>query len=356
MLEKREVMFVDRVQQVRELVNNILADREVAEHARNDSIHIYGVSMLSVQLALKRGLSPEIAAAAGMLHDLYRLRTGLNENHAHNSEEDARTILRDLGLFTGEEQVIIRKAIFRHSNKRVEHDPYDEVLKDADVLQRYLHNPAEPTSAAWCRLKRVVAELGLPKPERLEEPRSDADQKWAGRRVLADIAEGLARQPLVGNESKGGPDVYPVIRYFPGATRARGFDWCASFVYHCCYQAGLKLPIRYPGVAMRFAAVPAWLAWSKLPGLQFFQPAGEASFRPERGDLVIFDRLVSNVDHDHIGVVLDCRNGVLTTAEGNVKNRSGIFERNAYLNINGYVRIADDYRYDADAMGASHIS
>jgi hypothetical protein len=63
------------------------------------------------------------------------------------------------------------------------------------------------------------------------------------RQLLAEIAEELAQRPLVGNERKCGPDVAPLLSYFPREDMTEGFDWCAAFVYHCCLEAGLELPI-----------------------------------------------------------------------------------------------------------------
>lgn len=166
------------------------------------------------------------------------------------------------------------------------------------------------------------------------------------RSLLANIAEELARRPLVGDEKKCGPDLAPILAYFPRDDMSVGFDWCASFVYHCCQCAGFVLPIRYPDpVPCRFAGVNAWLVWAQLPETGFYHPAGERSFAPRRGDLIVFDNIVGNGPHDHIGVVLRRRSGVIETAEGNIDNRSGIFRRDRYQNVNGYIRIKNGYVY-----------
>ena len=283
-----------------------------------------------------------------MLHDIYTCRTGLQLLHPPSGAEDARVILRDLGAFSQEEQQRTHSAILRHSSKERVGDPYDELLKDADVLQHYLHDPAKslPPAAAE-RIRNVAAELGLPAAAiRVSKtmPTAQAGRISLGAR-LADIAEQLARRPLIGDANQSGPDVWPLIRYFPGARRDQGWDWCASFVYHCAMQAGLFLPIRYPGVSCRFAAVLAWLEWAKLPDIDFFHSADEPGFAPERGDLVIYDRLVSTAEHDHIGVVLGRDDCELIVAEGNVNNRSGVFRRHRFQQVNGFIRVEDSYRY-----------
>lgn len=343
------------LEMVRQVVDSVLREQEDEEIHRAGYIHLYGVSETSALLARRRGLSVAIASVAGMLHDIYTYRTGLQLLHAPSGAEDARVIMRDLGRFSQEEQQMIHSAILRHSDKERVDGPYDELLKDADVLQHYLHDPTRSFSAPVAqRICTVAAELGLPAVEvRLSEAQPAAWEGDPGRRArLADIAEGLARRPLVGDANQSGPDVWPLIRYFPGARWDRGWDWCASFVYHCAMQAGLTLPIRYPGVSCRFAAVLAWLEWAQLPETGFFHRGDEPGFAPERGDLVVYDRLVSGTEHDHIGVVLGLDDCTLTVAEGNVDNRSGIFRRHGFQQINGFIRVEDTYRYARPYAGA----
>ncbi|OKP88500.1 hypothetical protein A3844_07300 [Paenibacillus helianthi] len=161
------------------------------------------------------------------------------------------------------------------------------------------------------------------------------------RETLAEIAEELAARPLIGNEDKYGPDLEPILRYFPRDNPNIGFDWCAAFVYHCCTEAGLKLPVRYPEpVSRNFAWVEAWLEWGQLNG--FYYPISDPSFIPDQGDLIVFDNIVGNGPNDHIGVVLRVEQDKIITAEGNYNNRSGIFQRTREQ-INGYIRISDTY-------------
>jgi hypothetical protein len=165
------------------------------------------------------------------------------------------------------------------------------------------------------------------------------------RHALAQIAEKLARKPLRGDENKAGADLAPVLAHFTRKNHNIGFDWCAAFVYHCCVQAGFEIPARYPEpIRYSFAAVPAWLQWAKLPGHRFYYSAQNRVFVPCRGDLVVFDNVLGNVPHDHIGIVLAVRRRELTTAEGCVANASGIFRRRRGRCIRGYVRIPSDYR------------
>lgn len=306
----------EKVRMVRAVVGSVLQEQEDDALRRSGYIHLYGVSEMSTLLAARRGLDVVTASVAGMLHDIYTCRTGLQLLHAASGAEDARVILRDLGVFSPEEQQRIHSAILRHSDKARVDGSYDELLKDADVLQHYLYDPTQsfPPAAAE-RIRNVAAELGLPAAAiRVSEtmPIAQADSIGLGAR-LANIAEELARRPLIGNKSQSGPDVWPLIRY--------------------------------PGVSCRFAAVPAWLEWAKLPEIGFFHRVDEPGFAPERGDLVIYDRLVSDAEHDHIGVLLGLDDCVLIVAEGNVNNRSGISRRHRFQQVNGFIRVEDSYRY-----------
>ncbi|MCD9023457.1 CHAP domain-containing protein [Cohnella silvisoli] len=163
------------------------------------------------------------------------------------------------------------------------------------------------------------------------------------RQLLANIAEKLAQKPIIGNEHQYGPDIEPLLLYFDRSDKNIGFPWCAAFVYHCSVQAGFGLPVKDPRVKNRFASVHAWLEWSKLQG--YYYPVTEVTFKPDRGDLIIYDDIDGNGPHDHIGVVLGTEEEYIITAEGNVKNKSGIFRRDRFLYINGYVRIDNSYRY-----------
>jgi hypothetical protein len=166
------------------------------------------------------------------------------------------------------------------------------------------------------------------------------------RSLLARIAEELASRPLIGNDHKCGPDLYPLLLPFPRPDMNVGFDWCAAFVYHCCLTAGINLPMKYPApVQFRFAAVPAWLQWAQLPEIGFYSPAIGSAFAAKRGDIVVFDDILGNGPHDHIGIVLRRRGDTLLTAEGNVDNRSGVFSRHRTEKVNGYIRIRDSYRF-----------
>lgn len=148
---------MDRLERVRQQVDGILRQQRDAEESRCGFVHLYGVAAVSALLALKRGLDPELCSVAGMLHDISSYKTGDPEDHARLSAREADRILGELGGFADEERRIIGSAITHHSDKDALHDPMDELLKDADVLQHYLYNTSLPVAPS--RRRRLSAVL-----------------------------------------------------------------------------------------------------------------------------------------------------------------------------------------------------
>ena len=78
---------------------------------------------------------------------------------------------------------------------------------------------------------------------------------------------------------------------------------------------------------------------------QQFHSGKDKAFHPAAGDVVLFDRVFNNTDHDHIGIVLDNFHNYIITAEGNVENVSRILERKKDSHIRAYIRIPDNFSY-----------
>jgi len=75
--------------------------------------------------------------------------------------EKATEILKAMNLYNDEEIAIIATAISRHCAKSLTHEPYDEILKDADVLSHCFYNPSLPVSESEAeRYKNLLIELG----------------------------------------------------------------------------------------------------------------------------------------------------------------------------------------------------
>ncbi len=120
---------------VDELINAVQEDKR-----RYFFVHLYGVSHFCALLAVRRGLDPELASTCGMLHDVYAVVSGSYDDHAVKGAKQAQRILEPMNLFEEKEIEIITVAISRHSDKDLVHQPYDEILKDADVLHHCLYN------------------------------------------------------------------------------------------------------------------------------------------------------------------------------------------------------------------------
>ena len=106
---------------------------------------LHGVSLAAVMIAKKRGENPDLAAMAGLLHDLYAYKSGSYDDHAHKGADYAGEVLKDLGITNEAETDIICSAIRHHDSKAEIDSPMDEVLKDADVIHHSLDDPTEGT-------------------------------------------------------------------------------------------------------------------------------------------------------------------------------------------------------------------
>jgi len=129
-----------RLAELRTYVNCELEMISDAKTRTGAVVHLYGVSLAATMLAKKRGLDPEVASMAAMLHDLYAYKSGSYEDHAHKGAELAKEILETLKLTSPEETETICSAIYHHDDKLVADSPMDEVLKDADVIHHCMND------------------------------------------------------------------------------------------------------------------------------------------------------------------------------------------------------------------------
>ena len=171
----------------------------------------------------------------------------------------------------------------------------------------------------------------------------------ATRQRLARIAKELALLPFHGSAEGEASNLEPIVRPFPGWTteEADGL-WCAAFVYHCCREAGFDIPIRPK--ECRTCHLAGCIAWEEFaagdPRIGYHR--GGKGFGPESGDIVLYDRVFEDREHDHIGIVIERRAHAILAAEGNIGNRSGLIERPIDGHIRAYIRIPDGYRYASD--------
>lgn len=151
-----------RLKELRKYVDGELNRIDDADKRTSAIVHLYGVSLAATIVAKKRGLDPEIASMAAMLHDLYAYKTGSYDDHAHKGADLAREILEKLKLANDTETALICSAIYHHDDKLVTDSPMDEVLKDADVIHHCLNDPSKTIKEKeQVRFEKLCAEFGI---------------------------------------------------------------------------------------------------------------------------------------------------------------------------------------------------
>ena len=166
------------------------------------------------------------------------------------------------------------------------------------------------------------------------------------REKLARIAKDMAQIPFHGDIDGTASNLAPIVRLFP-AWNLREADglWCAAFVYYCCTEAGFGIP--YRPAECKTCHLAGCLGWEEYAigdqRIEYHKCAEGCA--PEAGDIVLYDKVFENKEHDHIGIVLENRGRTILAAEGNVHNMSGIIERPVDEHIRAYIRIPDGYRY-----------
>jgi len=141
-----------------------LRDEERDVALAQDLFHILGSIKGATLLANKRGLDPEIVTVAMILHDLGRIPTGVFAGHDEAGAPFVKGLLERSGAFTKKEIDLIVRLTRTHRQKDEAGDPYEECIRDADVLDIYLSGIAgwkrmmEPHRK---RLEKLSKELGF---------------------------------------------------------------------------------------------------------------------------------------------------------------------------------------------------
>jgi uncharacterized protein len=132
-------------------------------------MHMYSSSQLAKLLAIRRGLDPELAGIAAALHDIGVVATQRHEGHAEAAEKYIDDTVEAYSTKAGtkpapitkQERDQIVRAVAEHSRKEIDSgDPFVELLKDVDSLDRYLHG-IKMEEAHVERCNKVMRELGL---------------------------------------------------------------------------------------------------------------------------------------------------------------------------------------------------
>jgi len=153
---------MNRIEVLRQYIDEILLNMTDVEERRCAYLHLYGVAQSCTLIALKRGVNAELATMTGMLHDIYSYAKMDTKEHAQKGSIMAREILTSLRITNDYETKLICHAIYVHSNKDLVHTEFDEVLKDADVLQHCLYNPLfEIKPHEKNRYEKIKSEFGI---------------------------------------------------------------------------------------------------------------------------------------------------------------------------------------------------
>lgn len=160
-IARKGYVMRNRLEVVRNEVDRLIFERQPYS-SRYFISHLYGVSRFCVLIALKRGLDAELAAVCGMLHDIYQVTEGVIKGHAINGAIVAGEILKATGLYSEDEIGLITSAISVHNKKRKIHEPYAEMLKDADVMDHSFCNLDYPVlEKEQTRYNNLLAEFGI---------------------------------------------------------------------------------------------------------------------------------------------------------------------------------------------------
>ncbi len=110
--------------------------------------HIISCSQICKILASVRGINRETAAISGAIHDLAIIKTGKFDNHGPLGAPMVEEFLSNYnqkfgekhGFLSQEEIDQIVQATRNHTLKKIfSENAFDELIKDADSLDRFLH-------------------------------------------------------------------------------------------------------------------------------------------------------------------------------------------------------------------------
>ena len=153
---------MSRLKELRKYVDKEINKMEDDDKRSKAIAHLYGVSLAATMIAKKRGLDPELASMAAMLHDLHAYKTGSYDDHEHKGAELARKILGKLNLTDEAETDMICSAIYHHGDKLVIDGPMDEVLKDADVIHHCMNDLSKDIKEKeQSRFDKLCEEFGM---------------------------------------------------------------------------------------------------------------------------------------------------------------------------------------------------
>lgn len=153
--------FINHLEHVYDLLDHL--DREISERDYPiawERIHATSCAQIGRLLAEKRGIDQELAALACSLHDIGRWYTGRQVNHARHGEEPLSRFLGNQTFPDAMKEEIIQ-AVIHHSEKENIGAPLEELVKDADILDCYLHGDEIKKPFHLARLENLLKEMRI---------------------------------------------------------------------------------------------------------------------------------------------------------------------------------------------------
>ncbi len=166
---------------------------------------------------------------------------------------------------------------------------------------------------------------------------------------LVEIAKAAAQKPFYGFIQNEESNLQPIIDLFPKWNiKQADNNWCAAFVYYCCIEAGFKIPYSPDEcISCSLAGCGGWEDFAINNERIEYHLRSDDTFIPEAGDIVLYDRVFINAEHDHIGIVLENMPVSIRVAEGNTfkDNISRVLIREKDEHIRAYIRIPNGFDY-----------
>lgn len=166
---------------------------------------------------------------------------------------------------------------------------------------------------------------------------------------LAEIAKAAALKPFYGNLQDKGANIQSIVALFPKwNVEQADRNWCAAFVYYCCVEAGFHIPYSPDEcISCSLAGCGGWEDFALNDKRIEYHLGNDDTFIPEAGDIVLYDRVFINAEHDHIGILLENKTKSIVVAEGNTfnDNISRVLIREKDEHIRAYIRIPNNFNY-----------
>ncbi|MGE5582477.1 MAG: hypothetical protein ACM3X9_08045 [Bacillota bacterium] len=160
---------MERITVVRAIIDglieriNVTQEKDPTPTKRNATIQSYGTAAFARFLALKRGLDPELASIIGHLNDVGRIVHGTDDaSRCTIGALEAERALRKTSLFSEMEISVICNAIKSQDAVGIKGGPYEELLKDAVLLEKYFDRLNYlPEGDEQNRLINIFVELNM---------------------------------------------------------------------------------------------------------------------------------------------------------------------------------------------------